>query len=270
MTKVLVHAGFHKTGTTSLQNVLGRNRKVLSPHFSYYGKTDFLQAGAKARMYGQRRFVWRRIAFRRSFRRFLLTVPADRVIVLSRETFSGAMPGHRDIFGRTLTDQTETSCQLAQEIVAALYRRFGRDTEIEFLYTTREHSDWISSVHGHLLRSIRITENHAEFQHKLAKTPAPATVAQAVAKRIAPVPVHIARLEDYADQPEGPAAAIFDLLNVPNATRDLIRTTGPKNVGPSASTRAALLELNKGNHGKDQLKELKESMSKRDFRDEQK
>jgi hypothetical protein len=32
MTRVIVHAGYHKTGTTSLQDFLHRNRAALAPH----------------------------------------------------------------------------------------------------------------------------------------------------------------------------------------------------------------------------------------------
>ena len=55
---VIVHAGFYKTGTTSLQKYLARNRRALKPVFDFYGQDDFKSAGARARTYAQRPFFW--------------------------------------------------------------------------------------------------------------------------------------------------------------------------------------------------------------------
>ncbi|MFT6684656.1 MAG: hypothetical protein ACJAQV_001833, partial [Loktanella salsilacus] len=52
MVHVIVHPGFHKTGTSSLQSWLGQNRRALKPYLSFYGKADFLTAGSAARIYG--------------------------------------------------------------------------------------------------------------------------------------------------------------------------------------------------------------------------
>ena len=75
MTRVIVHAGFYKTGTTSLQAYLARHRAALAPWFDYYGQADFEQAGAEARIYGQRPFPWRKARFRAALRRFLAGIP---------------------------------------------------------------------------------------------------------------------------------------------------------------------------------------------------
>lgn len=100
--RIIVHAGFHKTGTTSLQDFLYQNKSSLAPYMAYYGKMDFLDAGTQARIYAQRPFPHGLIKFRYAFRAFLENIPDHSMIVLSRETFSGGMPGHHTLSGLSL------------------------------------------------------------------------------------------------------------------------------------------------------------------------
>ena len=155
MTRVIVHAGFHKTGTTSLQTHLAKLRQDVKPWFDYYGQNDFKNAGARARIYAQKPFLHRKLRFRLSFRAFLNSVPDAEVIVLSRETFCGVMPGHRDWRGRMLQSFAAAAVPLCRVVESELARRFD-SPRIEFVFTTREREAWIRSVYGHLLRSIHL------------------------------------------------------------------------------------------------------------------
>jgi len=262
MTRVIVHAGFHKTGTTSLQHFLAKNRNVLAPYFTYYGKAEFMQAGANARIYAQRPFIWRRLAFRRSFRRFLLGIPNAPIIVLSRETFSGVMPGHRNITGRTITTQAATATILAREIISALRVRFGPDVRVEFLYTTRDRESWIRSVYGHLLRSIHLTIDYPAFYESFAKLSGPEHDAHHIADEIAPVPVHIADLAEFANHPEGPAAAVLEIAGVPDQVRLQLKPAKLQNPGQSGEMELEFLHLNRSGQTKKNLKIIKEQMQR--------
>lgn len=256
--RVIVHAGYHKTGTTSLQNFLSSNRKALKPWLSYYGKADFLAAGSHARQYGQRPFPWRLWRFRRAFRRFLNRIDADVTIVLSRETFSGGMPGHRRIGGRLMLGYGKAAQPLARVIIAELRRRFGPETKIEFAYTTREREAWIASVWGHLLRSIRLTDDFATFRARFPDLQSPADEAASMAAFLAPIPVTVIALEDHADQPEGPAKAILDLVGIPADTRARLAPARRANSGQGSDLKAHFLELNRSITDRHALKAAKE------------
>ena len=244
MTRVIVHAGYHKTGTTSLQNFLRDNRAALAPHLRYFGKGDFPAAGAHARIYAQRPFVWRLWRFRLALRRFLKTVPPGGVIVLSRETFSGGMPGHRKIGGAMMTSYTKPATRLGRAIVAELRAHFGKTVEITFFYTTRNREDWIRSVHGHLLRSIRLTDDFETFRARFADLKGPGAEAADMARSLAPIPVETAALEDYESHREGPAAAILDLLNIPADLRTKLKPARHSNPGQPEELRATFREMN--------------------------
>ncbi|MZR14688.1 hypothetical protein GQE99_16835 [Maritimibacter sp. DP07] len=260
MTRVIVHAGYHKTGTTSLQDFMAANRTALAPHFAYYGKADFRGAGADARIYAQRPYPWRLARFRLSLRRFLAAIPEDDLIVLSRETFSGGMPGHRRLGGALMTSYFGPALKLARVIIAELRRRFGRDVEIVFFYTTRAREDWIRSAHGHLLRSIRLTDDYDTFRTRFPALASPAEEARRMRGALAPVPVVTAALEDWRDHREGPAGALLDLAGIPTDLRAGLTPAGRANAGQSRDLRAAFLDLNRQDMPKAELRARKAAL----------
>jgi hypothetical protein len=259
MTRVIVHAGYHKTGTTSLQDFLHRNRAALAPHLRYYGKVDFLAAGAHARIYAQKPFPWRLWRFRRALRRFLDGVAPGGVVVLSRETFSGGMPGHRKIGGRLISSYGDAAAPLAKVIVSELRRRFGKTVDITFFYTTRERESWIRSVHGHLLRSIALRDDFDTFRAQFPKLKSPADEAARMADLLSPIPVVTAALEAYKTHREGPAAALLDLLNIPADLRATLKPAPRSNTGQSGDMRDRFLEMNRHTQDKSLLKLKKET-----------
>ena len=262
MTRVIVHAGYHKTGTTSLQDFMRNNKALLAPHLRYYGKNDFRQAGANARIYAQKPFPWRLYRFRKSLRRFLRDVPEGGTIVLSRETFSGGMPGHHRAGGALMISYYQPALRLAGVITSELRRRFGQDVDITFFYTTRAREAWIRSVYGHLLRSIRLTDDFDTFRAHFPALASPAEEAQRMAGALAPVPVVTAALEDWADHPNGPAEALLDLVGVPAETRKTLAPAHRANAGQSAELQAAFLALNRRGGSRAGLKAAKEKLLK--------
>ena len=258
---VIIHAGFHKTGTTSLQDFMARNRRILKPDCQYFGKVDFLAAGAHARIYAQRPFRWRLWRFRRSLRRFLQTVDPSPQIVLSRETFAGGMPGHKTIGGRRIQNYQRSARALLPVIAEEVRRRFGPDTCVTFFLTTREKEAWIQSIHGHLLRSIKLSEDYATFRTAFTDLLSPSEEAARLADYL-PDPVVTAALEAARDRPEGPAAPLLDLLNIPPRKRARMKPAPKSNIGPRADLRDTYLQLNRSNLRGARLKSAKEAALK--------
>lgn len=257
MTRVIVHAGFHKTGTTSLQEFMVDNRDALAPHLAYYGKAALLEAGSDARIYAQKPFPWRLSRFRRSFRKALNAIPDTDTIILSRETFSGGMPGHRRGSGALMTSYFGPALRLARVITAELRRRFGREVEITFFYTTRARENWIRSVHGHLLRSIRLTDDFDTFRARFPALSSPEEEARRLRAALAPLPVVTAALEDWGAHREGPAGALLDLVGVPAETRATLTPAPRANPGQSPEQQSAFLALNRDTASKAALKARK-------------
>ncbi len=261
MVHVIVHPGFHKTGTSSLQTWLGQNRRALQPYLSFYGKADFLAAGSAARVYGQKPYPWRLRAFRRSFDRFLTSTPDAPVIVLSRETFSGSMPGHRRFPGRLITGYRSVAIPLGHQIIAALRARFGDDVQITFLYTLRDRESWIRSVYGHLLRSIHLRDNYETFRGRFSNLIDPRAEAEAIAKALG-VNAQYVHLAEVGDRREGPASAVLDLLGVPQSVRDALQPATRANTGQSEALEGEFLAMNRLSRNKAGLKIAKDAILK--------
>jgi hypothetical protein len=182
------------------------------------------------------------------------------MIVLSRETFSGGMSGHHTLSGRLMTSYQRPAKRLAKVIISELRRRFGPSTEITFFYTTRERESWLRSVYGHLLRSIRITDDYVSFRARFPKLLGPEAEAQKLARALSPVPVIMAALEDYSSAREGPAAALLDLMTIPPELRSSLRPILRQNTANPAATQAEFLRLNREIKSKAKLKAAKEAL----------
>lgn len=251
--RVLVHAGFYKTGTTSLQRFLGDNRAALTPWFAYYGPGDFHNAGAEARRYGQEPFPGPLKRFRLALRSFLQGVPDAENIVLSRENFTGAMPGHRDWLGEALIGFPHAK-PLLRDLKKELRRRFGPEARIETLFTTRERTAWLRSIHGHLLRSIRLEEDFEQFSARFAALGPLSKEARRLGAD------HVVALEDIALRHCGPAAAVLDLMGVPQTTQEALPAAQRANTGQDAGLQSEFLRLNRSDLPKPALKAAKEAL----------
>lgn len=258
MTRVIVHAGFHKTGTSSLQDYLGQHWDALRPWFTYYGQGDALHGSAVAgRIYAKKPFPWRKRAFRRALRADLAALPDAETLVLSREHYSGVMPGHRDWRGRVIPNFRRAAKPLARVMISELRHRFGRDVEITFLYTTRDKDDWIRSVHGHLLRVIKLTDDFDTFRARFPRLKSPAEEAEIMRRALAPVPVVTAALEDWSTHHAGPAGVVLAMAGMPEDAQVNLPPARPTNQGKSAETRDALLDLNRQDLSKPRLRAAK-------------
>lgn len=258
--RILIHAGFHKTGTSSLQDFLKLNRAALEPHFDYYGKDDLISTGSNARIFSQRPFPWRLAKFRRTLRRFLNDLPDDRSMVLSRETFAGGMPGHRRFAGGLMTSYAPAAIPLARAVVSELRHKYGPTAEITLLYTTRDREDWIKSVHGHLLRSIRLKLDFDDFRAQFPDLQNLEDEAQVIAKALSPIRVESAALEDFRLAPEGPARAVLDLMDVPRELRRTLKVAPRANIGQPLDLRHTFLELNRNVRAKSELRARKTAL----------
>jgi hypothetical protein len=261
MTRVIVHAGFHKTGTTSLQGFLKRNAKALSPYIAIYQKQALKRARHPGRLYGQFPVVWRRWLFRFAFREFLATVPDAPTIVISRENFSGTMLGYRGARLRRCRRYAPMAIPLAREITRELQRRFGPEVEIEFLYTTREGESFLKSTWGHVLRTSRLTLDYESFRASFGALPDLEAEAREIAEAIAPVPVFIAPLESFGPDRFGPARALLDMLDLPAEVEAGLKPAMRNNPGQSEALSQRFLEMNRGNMRGRALYSAKETLA---------
>lgn len=258
--RILVHSGFHKTGTSSLQGFLDMHSEPLAPYFYAFGRFQAPAIDEAAKTYAQKRFPWRLAAFRRAVRNYLSGAPLDRNIVISMESLSGLMPGHRLYGGARAEAYSDTAIAMAKVLVRELRRAFGADIDIVFLFTTRQQEDWLRSVHGHLLRSIRLTDDYEAFRTQFIDLPTLPEQAAKIAALLAPIRVEIAALEAYTLCRIGPARAVLDLMDVPKEVRTMLAPAPRANVGQPFDLRTTFLKLNREITNKAALKARKNGL----------
>lgn len=250
-TRIVVHPGFHKTGTTSLQRYLNSNSKLIEDAFNFY--THMGDSGARARFYGHKSFPWRLWAFQRSFRQFLNTVPDDKPIFLSRETFSGVMLGFSDLYGRPIKSYQRTAIRLLTVTFKELRRKFGHEVGIELLFTTRDHEKWLKSLYGHLLGTYRVTQDFEDWSTKFDPNMTLEKEAIAIANRLSPAALHIRKLEDFKDRHCGIAAAAMDIMGITEQRQKQMPQSKRENIAKSPDIANQLLALNRSDLSDKQL-----------------
>lgn len=237
--RILLHPGFHKTGTSTVQATLRANRAALKPYAVLrlrWHMKDLLHA---CRGYSTWRDPLSLLKAEHRFERLLDALPRmpRRTLILSAEELAGHMPGRGDLADyRAAPDLLATFC-------ATLERRFPQSDILVYL-STRAPDDWLASAYWEHVASSNMTLAFEEFVARYAPAADLERVVDACAARLT-CPVHHCRLDDSRDRPLGPAAPLLDLCGLP---RDLIETLTPApdvNRRRDTATLHALLDANR-------------------------
>jgi len=242
--RILIHPGFHKTGTSSMQHFLWTNRALLAPQVNLL-MLRHLKAAAKICMY---------FAFRQN--PFVLTdlvetmdqiiaahVPANGAdLIISCEGLSGHLPGWPKV------DTYAAAPVTAAYLAGYLAERFP-DAEQSFVYTTRAAEAWLASAWRHHLLSHRLTQDWPDFADRIRPASDLPALAAEIAAALAPLPVYALALEEAATHPQGPGGALLELLDLPETLRSALVPVGHGNRGPSRTLAQELLALNRSTLG---------------------
>ncbi|MDO6586008.1 hypothetical protein Q4543_10790 [Salipiger sp. 1_MG-2023] len=251
MTLVVIHPGFHKTGTSTVQIALSRNRALLEPHLRLYLREDFEPLAHSARSYSVSRSDKHRDAIGRNALRFFRGIGRDdpRPVLISSEDLSGHMPGRNGI---TRYDAAPTILALIAENAA---HWFGPSLDLTFYFSTRAPDPWLRSCWWQNLRSTRLTQDLDQFSQGLPDAADLPAIVGAVAARTASCP-----LEDSTLRPEGPLSPMLDLLSLPDQIRNLLVSPPPMNQQPDLGIAEVLLALNRSGLEDEALSEAKKTM----------
>ncbi|MFZ9199408.1 MAG: hypothetical protein ACO22Z_08675 [Paracoccaceae bacterium] len=254
--RIVLHAGFHKTGTTSLQVTLDAHRGALAgfAHFETPHGTPHLSRAAEAArgfcLTGDAR------ALAQGMRDWVARLPPleGRHLVVSSEDLVGHIPGR---FGVTDYRAAVTTVPAA---VAALAERFPGAEVVVFL-TTRAAGPWLWSVHWQLAL-------HPELmlkQRRFCKDFAPAADFDAV---IAPLRaalqgravLHHASMESLLGKRLAFVDALYDLIALPDALRQGLVPTGAHKRRSVEGLADQFVMLNRAKLPPEELDEAKMAM----------
>ena len=253
MHRVLLHAGFHKTGTSTVQDCLRRNRDALAPYASIHLLADFPALARITRLSARFPGVVSLGAFRTAFRRFLAAVRAEAArsgvsaSVISWEGFSGYVPGFRGI----------RDYATAEVLAGQMVRAAGPETDLTLFYTTRDTDGWLSSAWRHHIVRNPLKDDFEAFGARLSDGFDLSRTVARIAEQTGEVPVIDVPLGDYRDHALGPAAALLDLLDVPDAMRANLRPATHRNASLPEPELAEMLARNRAEGASRRLKREK-------------
>lgn len=237
--RVVIHAGFHKTGTSSVQQLLRANRPALKPHLRSLLKGQMRDVTSAARGYSTWRDPLSLDKFQTRFAALLAGLPPmpRRVLCLSAEELSGHLPGRGNL--RDYSAAPFLAAAMASAAKAVLPR-----TELAFYYSTRGAESWLRSAYWEHVRSSSLTMAWEDYAQTYAASADLNGIVDAVAA-IQPHPVHRAPLEASAGQRAGPASPLLDLCGVPPDDQARLVPGPPANERHDDTVLLALLAANR-------------------------
>ena len=254
--RIIFHAGFHKTGTTSLQKSLVAHQPLLGVSIKVETRATsnlLTQAAEAARRYSIQPNDGSDSDLRHALTKWAdgLTLQADQQLLVSSEDFSGHMPGNKG------AKDYSAAPAIAAAIAAVLTQRFGDGLALSLLYTVREANAWLRSIHWQIARHPTLDLTADRFCRRYAKAADFASTLAGIGRDTPGIALKVVALEDLITRRLGPVEALYDLAGLSDALRHSLPPLPPANRRPPVDLADVFVAMNKAGMSKDQLKRLK-------------
>ena len=257
--RIVIHAGFHKTGTTSIQKTLRQNRQLLRNDIRVVSRDGMVGLCEAARAYSIRKSAWDLGMVLFETAETLQKFPNfSGTLLLTSEDLSGHMPGRRGL----------VSYAAAPKILSAIYEAAAEvfpEAEVSFFFGTRAEKTWLNSCYVQHLRATRITQSAQDYANSHKASAKLSKVVESVRQSVPHAVVVSSALEDSTTQKLGPLSPLLDHLTVPQSIRDQFEILPPANTAPPQSKIDKLLELNRSALSDSDLKTAKRALNQRVF-----
>jgi len=251
--RILLHPGFHKTGTSSLQSGARLLSRPLSRHLYFMDGKALGEAPSAARRFSARSGMTHLHRYGQALSDSLANLPplAGKALLISSEDLCGALPGLR---GVTAYDAAPA---LMDQSVTTLRARFGEEAEITIWFTTRAPEPWLRSLWYQNLRATRLTDSFADYQASMTLASKLDDVVARVAKRLdGRATVQATPIEDCGAARLGPLGAALDLLGLRTGRLPALPA---QNIQPEGAAEK-LLDLNRSDLDKQALAKAKRAV----------
>jgi hypothetical protein len=256
--RIVLHAGFHKTGTTSLQASLGAHRQMIAPYaqcLTLKISQRLSTATKAARAFSAGEASHHDLA--RDMQAWAADLPDmdQRHLLISSEDFAGHMPGRFGI------DDYRALLVTGPCAVQALHGRFP-GAAITVLVTTRGAEPWLKSLHWQLAKHPDLLLKQKRFCKDYAKAADFAAVLTPLKAALAPFgDLVVAPLETLKTRRLGPVEALYDLIDLPDALRQTLVVAPVKNRNPSDGLADQFVQLNRAKLPAEELERAKTAMA---------
>ncbi|SIS86492.1 hypothetical protein [Phaeovulum vinaykumarii] len=243
MMRVLLHPGFHKTGTTTAQDFLYANRKLIWPRAALVlpWRLGALEAAVFAAAFDRADASLAAVTAEMAAVLADLDLGPRRTILVSCENLLGEMPrgtGHAPY---------PFAAPILRAVLAA-FQALPWPVEVTVHLSLRDQAAWEESVWAHQVRKtaqiVPFTEDLAPFRARLSRVPLAEQVAR-LQKGVRGVHFDIRDLAALSAAPFGPAQPFVDFLRLSRAQMAEFALPVPANAAPPRAVTEQLLELNR-------------------------
>lgn len=240
MARILLHVGFHKTGTSSMQHLLWFNRVLLAPHLDFLLVQPLKVATRHCLAFSRSRDPLHLSAVTKALDTICAAQPelGQRDLILSSESLSGVMPGWGGIIDYAAVPA------LSKHLAAYFADRFP-NADLKLVFSTRVPDDWLASLWRHQVRWRRMTMDFDDFTMHFRQGADLESVVATVSKLVHPGAVYSLALEESQHHPKGPGGALLDLIDLPTAVRDAIAPVGRGNPRQDDGLNQRFLAMNR-------------------------
>lgn len=256
MTRVLLHAGFHKTGTTSVQDFLHRNRRLIRPQAQIVLHPPLAEVARWIRDYDLLPDPQRLQVITEEVARALSDLRLNgRDLIISHEELAGPMP-----LGQSALPYPH-AVPLLRAVIAGLSRLGPVNLRLHF--TTRPQADWVASIYGHQIRKqtkVRLTEGRDSFSVRLMA----GRLEDQLAAIRAGLPGIALTSSDLSQQGTrfGPAQPFVDFLRLPEKVQAQLSPPRHLMIAPAPDVLDQMLALNRSDLDAKALIQAKKALIK--------
>lgn len=253
---IVLHVGFHKTGTTSVQSSLAAHATALADlaHIETLQLTKGLKKATEAaREYSRFAGV---MGLQAGMQAWVSGLPdlGARHLLVSSEDFAGHMPGR---FG--LLDY-RAAVKTVPAAVAALRARFA-GVKVVVLVTTRAAEPWLHSLHWQLAKHPFLMLKQRRFCKEYASAADFDSVIKPMTATLAGLAtVSVQSLESLTTRRLGPVDAVYDLAGLPDPLRDSLAPVPVQNRQVLDGMADQFVRLNRAKLPPDELRRAKSAM----------
>lgn len=252
--RIVIHPGFHKTGTSSIQQFLWVNRAALSERLAILQLRHLKEPARMCMSFSRRQNPLMLSDLVGELDAVLsqqgLGPDEPRDILVSCEALSGHCPGWPGVLDYMAAPYTAT-------VLAGYFADRFAGAEVMVVYSTRAAEDWLLSAWRHHLAGLRLTEDFADWAARMRRAADFDTVIGEVAGAVAPAQVYTLPLADAARHEKGPGGALIELFDLPEVARQPLDPVGHANRGPDEALSRELLWLNRSNLADPALRQSK-------------
>ncbi|MCX7566726.1 hypothetical protein OS189_10275 [Sulfitobacter sp. F26169L] len=255
MRRIIVHAGFHRTGTTSLQQTLRANRAALRPDIRLVLRPGMTALCESARGYSRSRedYDLGLVKYEAALLAESLQQEDASTIIISSEDLSGHMPGRHGLHGYGAAPDLMHALSVAFQSVLP-------EDKLEFYFTTRTPDAWLRSCYAQHLRASRMIWDEADYMKRLKSSADHKNIIDLITRELPDHQIRTAALEDHANRRLGIVEALLDYLALSDDRRLMLKGANAKNTAPNEAVKQQLLALNRSALAPDDLRAAKHAL----------